>query len=34
MGHHHDVLQDLREPTRSLRKEFHDELAGAGTAGP
>jgi len=28
MGHHHDVLQDLREPTRSLRKAIPDTWSG------
>jgi AhpD family alkylhydroperoxidase len=28
MGHHHDVLQDLREPTRSLRKAIPDAWSG------
>ena len=28
MGDHHDVLQDLREPTRSLRKAIPDDLVG------
>jgi AhpD family alkylhydroperoxidase len=28
MGHHHDVLNDLREPTRSLRKAIPDVWAG------
>ena len=28
MGHHHDLLQDLREPTRSLRKAIPDAWSG------
>ena len=28
MGDHHDVLQDLREPTRSLRKAILDAWSG------
>lgn len=28
MGHHHEVLQDLREPTRSLRHAIPDTWAG------
>jgi AhpD family alkylhydroperoxidase len=28
MGHHHEVLQDLREPTRSLRHAIPDTWGG------
>ena len=28
MGHHHDVLQEFREPTRSLRKAIPDAWSG------
>jgi AhpD family alkylhydroperoxidase len=28
MGHHHEVLQDLREPTRSLRHAIPDTWSG------
>lgn len=28
MGHHHDVLQELREPTKSLRRAIPETWAG------